>query len=69
MIVPADKGSVEGAVILPFPLDRVRPALLPVQGDEGGTGGTVVAHAPRSPIVFLRSVRTTVGDGILPPAA
>jgi hypothetical protein len=69
MIVPADKGSVEGAVILPFPLDRIRPAGLPGHGPEGGTGSTVVSLATRLPIVFLRPVPSTVGSGTLPPAA
>jgi hypothetical protein len=68
MIAPAEQGSVEGAVILPFPLDRIRPARVPGQGDESGAG-TVVSLAPRSPIVFLRPVRSNAGNGTLPPAA
>jgi hypothetical protein len=67
--VPTELGSVEGAVILPFPLDRIRPARAPGQADEGGAGSTVVFLAPRSPIVFLRPVRSNAGNGTLPPAA
>jgi hypothetical protein len=67
--VSTEQGSVEGAVILPFPLDRVRPIRLPVQADDGGAGSTVVSLATRLPIVFLRPVQSSAGSGILPPAA
>jgi hypothetical protein len=67
--VRAERGSVEGAVVLPFPFDRIRPARLPGELDERGAGSTVVSLATRLPIVFLRPVPANASNGTLPPAA
>jgi hypothetical protein len=55
--------SKEGAVILPFPLHRVRRASPQHQSADRASGGKVVFLASRLPL------RALVSEGGLPPAA
>jgi hypothetical protein len=65
----AEHSSVQEAVILQFPVDRIRPARLQSHVGEDDAGSTVVSLVTRRPVTFLRPVASNAVNGSLPPAA
>jgi hypothetical protein len=65
--VSVEERSVEGAVVLRFPLERVRPAE-PWSEDDESFGSTVFSFATGLPLAAGRRAQAKSG-GTLPPAA
>jgi hypothetical protein len=67
--VAAEHSAVHEAVILQFPVDRIRPARPEGHGGDDDAGSTVVSLVTRRPVAFLRPVASKTANGSLPPAA
>jgi len=65
----AEHSSVQKAVILQFPVDRIRPARPESHAGDDDAGSTVVSLVTRRPVAFLRPVASNEANGSLPPAA
>jgi hypothetical protein len=67
--VSAEYSSVHDAVILQFPVDRIRPARPESHDGDDDAGSTVVSLVTRRPVAPLRPVTADAINGSLPPAA
>jgi hypothetical protein len=67
--VSAEHSPVQEAVVLQFPVDRIRPARPESQGGDDDAPSTVVSLVTRRPVAFLRPVASNAANGSLPPAA